>query len=419
MNTQLMRLTNWLFGPWEWSLRLPNVLAFLVYSYGTWIIVKRANAIWIGLAGIVFILINPFALEFFSLARGYGLSLSFTVLAFALFIQSRESDTRTNRLHLYVGVASFFAVLANLNAINFILMLYGWMIIDQIQTGKGWIKRFGWAIMAMTITLVFAIGSLLILRGNDDLRFGAPSYYASFMRTTRLILYVDEQPIWFTEWMGIIAAVLVSSIVLFVIWKKRYTSNLAVSVSILIGILLGWYIEHEVLGANLPEGRMLVNLLPVLGFVFFFLAGEPISNSVLRKLRFTIIITLFTGYLVNFGLSFNLHTTHRWYDSARTKEAIYFVGDIVSDWEEPASFERFNIYKNSTNYYISTRNLNIELTEKNGIRGKSDFLFTHDWEWDRVEPLMGDRYRKIWSKPNYPMSVYQSVASIEEHGSRE
>ncbi|WP_170266358.1 ArnT family glycosyltransferase [Phaeocystidibacter luteus] len=416
LNTQLMRVTHWLFGHSEWSLRLPNGLSFLVYCNGVWLILKRSNHLWVGLAGMAFLLLNPFALEFFSLARGYGLSLAFSMLALGLFIQSRTNAEYAEKSHFLVVIAAFLAVLSNFNAINFILLLFGWLIVDQARSGHGWIRRNLKSILGIGVTLTFAIGSLLILKGNDDLRFGAPSYYASFMRTARMFLYVDDQPIWFTELMGVAVGVLVSGILLWVLLNKRFTSNLAVALTLVIGIPFGWFVEHQFLGANLPEGRMLVNLLPILGLVFFLMLQEIARlDSVANKGYKAVLSIVALGFVINFGLSINLNTTHKWPDSSKTKEAIYFVGDLVEDWDEPASIERFNIYKNSTNYYISTRKLNIELTDDKDIKGEADILFVHLWEWERVEPLLRNKYELIWSEPNYPMRVYQSKASIEEH----
>ncbi len=416
LNTQLMRITHALLGPSEWSLRLPNVLSFVLFLSAVWLIIRRNAHPWFALLGFGLIALNPFMLEFFSLARGYGLSIAFSMMGFALLIEARERPERRFQLHLAIILAAFLAVISNFNAVNFVLILFAWIIIDQIRGSKKWSGRHLGLALAMLITLAVAVGALLVLRSNGDLRFGAPSYYSAYIRTARLMIYVDDQPLWFTEWVGMVLLIAIIAMVAFVLIKRKYFSHFAIALSLLVGIPFGWFIEHEVFGANLPQGRMLLNLLPVFGASLYFFFCELIQwNEFGKRER---LIKVFSGiallaFLINFGLSLNLHTTHKWPDSAKTKEAIIFVGEKVKDWERPATFERFNIYRNSTNYYISTRDLNIELTENKEIFGNADILFVHEWEWERVEPLLGDRYQIIWSEPNYPMRVYQSNSSME------
>lgn len=407
LNTQLMRLANAVFGPWEWSLRLPNVLSFLVFLHATSLILKRSKYRWSALIGVVVIVLNPFMLEFFSLARGYGLSIAFSTLAFAKLIEGRRPDGDLNRSHFAVVIYSFLAVLSNLNAINFVLLLFFWVVVDQARFARRWKRSHMVLGLMMAAVIGLTIGALLVLRSNNDLLFGAPSYYAAFIRTARVFIYVDDQPIWFTEIIGVGVGLLFVSIAAIVCVRRRFTSDLAVALSLLIGIPIGWVLEHIIFGANLPQGRLLLNVLPVMGFViFFFVDGRGHwSNKVIGGF-----LTLM--YILNFGLSLNVSTTHKWPDSSKTKEAITYVGEIVRDWEQPATLERFNIYRNSTNYYISTRELNIELNEDRGIKGEADMLFVHMLEWEKVKSKLGDRYTLIWSEPNYPMRVYQNNITI-------
>src|SRR5579871_1048125 len=80
-NTVLMQWSQDLFGESELALRLPNVLAFGLYAAGSLALLaslRRRSAIVLGAA---LLLADPFLLDFFGLARGYGISLAFAAVA--------------------------------------------------------------------------------------------------------------------------------------------------------------------------------------------------------------------------------------------------------------------------------------------------------------------------------------------------
>jgi hypothetical protein len=86
LNTFLMQLSGSVFGYSEFSLRLPNVLAFILYFFSVYFLLKRVQnktAIYMGYLLMIF---NPYLIEFFSMARGYGLAISFLALAI-LFVR--------------------------------------------------------------------------------------------------------------------------------------------------------------------------------------------------------------------------------------------------------------------------------------------------------------------------------------------
>ncbi|MCB0598169.1 MAG: hypothetical protein KDD28_29090, partial [Phaeodactylibacter sp.] len=78
-NNHLLNTWGWqqtvrLLGVSEWTVRLPNLLAHLLYLLCSLAVVRSvADRFWVGLAGFAFINFNPYLLEFFGLARGYGL----------------------------------------------------------------------------------------------------------------------------------------------------------------------------------------------------------------------------------------------------------------------------------------------------------------------------------------------------------
>src|ERR1051326_3454816 len=80
LNTWLMKFCNNLFGNSEFSLRLPNVLSYILFLHFSRKLLLVVTDARLALGGWLFLNLNPFVLDFFSLARGYGISLGFFMM---------------------------------------------------------------------------------------------------------------------------------------------------------------------------------------------------------------------------------------------------------------------------------------------------------------------------------------------------
>lgn len=86
LNTLLTKLSVAIFGMKIWSLRLPNILSFLVFFYFSYQLVKtyiKQDAL--RFAALLLLCCHPFMLDFFALCRGYGMSLAFLMGTISFF----------------------------------------------------------------------------------------------------------------------------------------------------------------------------------------------------------------------------------------------------------------------------------------------------------------------------------------------
>jgi len=124
LNTVLMQWSQDLFGESELALRLPNLLAFGLYAAGSLAMLaslRRRPAILLGAA---LLLADPFLLDFFGLARGYGLSLAFAAVALGALATRTRSWVRPV-LVCGAVVVSFYANFASLNLVLGVLAALG------------------------------------------------------------------------------------------------------------------------------------------------------------------------------------------------------------------------------------------------------------------------------------------------------
>lgn len=88
LNTLLVKLSMMLFGAEQWAIRLPNLLAFLLYGLGVFRILRLLlghHSPWFLAGALLFV--HPYLLDFFGLARGYGLSLAMVTLSAGFLMQ--------------------------------------------------------------------------------------------------------------------------------------------------------------------------------------------------------------------------------------------------------------------------------------------------------------------------------------------
>ena len=161
LNTWLMQWCSMLFGNWELSLRLPNVLAHMIYLMCTLVFLKRLQHPVLQIAGFVMLNLNPFLLDFFFLARGYGLALAFLMVSLYLLVRSfEEKRSQGFKTYLYLSVsAGSLAVLANFAFLNYylpLLLASAWLLLTDVS-----LRRFSRSCLPAAIALFSASGIFL------------------------------------------------------------------------------------------------------------------------------------------------------------------------------------------------------------------------------------------------------------------
>ena len=142
--TLLARLTTGVFGPSEFSLRLPTLFAALLFLCSAWVLCRRALSSAATLAcALALLVLNPYVLDFFAAARGYGLGLAFVLWAF-VELHAWSYDRRPVRL-LRAGAAAGLTVPAQLTFAPFVLALVGTLAAWELLAGPGAEDRRGGA----------------------------------------------------------------------------------------------------------------------------------------------------------------------------------------------------------------------------------------------------------------------------------
>ncbi len=376
LNTFLMHVSQHLFGESEMALRLPNVVVFGLYGIASIAFLASLRHLAAKVAGFALLLLNPFLLEFFGLARGYGLSLAFSAAAVAsLFVGGRSSSVPRELGRLAAtGTFGALAFYANFSALNLVLALLGVEMLDLFfrDVWKGatrWSRAHRGAIAivcASAASLAPGILHLRHLQKIGQLYYGGHTGFVadtigSLLRSSSCGF--SCQPSWLSQ--GEAAVIVVA--LLAVAWTAwRWIREPRWSALTRAGVLfatamLATQLESSVLGTLYPLDRAALVYVVVFA-MFIALAIDDVvtaSRRIAPRIAVGVAVTLFAALAaVNFARDANLgHTTVWAYDASSRKVIDAIVafeqrhGRPPVPWKLVSGFPR----DESLNYYYRSR----------------------------------------------------------------
>jgi hypothetical protein len=85
LNTLLAKVFSMIGGNQEFMLRIPNLLGYALYLVFAFLLLNKFVSRTTAVFGFLLLNLNPYVLDFFSLCRGYGLSLGFLMASLYFF----------------------------------------------------------------------------------------------------------------------------------------------------------------------------------------------------------------------------------------------------------------------------------------------------------------------------------------------
>lgn len=114
LNTMLTKIGYAIFGGGEIALRLANLAAYAMFMMFAGMILHRLTRPWIAVAGFLLLNLNPYVLDFFTISRGYGLSLGLVMGALYFLFRFLEGGVHPSWALFFAAAA----VLANFALLN-------------------------------------------------------------------------------------------------------------------------------------------------------------------------------------------------------------------------------------------------------------------------------------------------------------
>lgn len=316
LNTLLLQWSAALFGESAWALRLPNILAGCGYGVVAALFSRRyTQGVIGGLGAWLALCAHVYLLDFFSLARGYGI-MSFGVL-WALYAFARYVEHYRSGWLLVLLTASTISILANFTA-----------LLPWAALGTGWgvwiIAQREWVVLRKHI-LFWACHALLLflalryplktLSGNGEFGWGAENLAGTLRDLFTNLLsgarYVGENSpvlilvVVLMGWAVTLAAAL---------GHRNLNNRREVIVLGLVGFfnLLLIVAQQQLTGSMAPVGRKSIYLVPVIFSVLALAVGFAGKRMSLLGLFF-----VFVGLLhVSRILPGNARMSREWWYDA-------------------------------------------------------------------------------------------------------
>lgn len=301
LNTVLMKYCELLFGSSELSLRLPNILAFILYSiFIILLLYKYIPKLMFPF--YLLMVLNPHLLDFFALARGYGLSFAFLLMS--LYYLSLYFTSKQNKHLILFNVGAFLAVMSNFSLLNYYvaaLIVYnivGYVVvnIDSTSNNYHFYKQNKINIVSVILSGMVLYEPLRRISKMSLLDFGGKN---GFMEdTVGTAIYSFFYEMYVTPFLETIFKVFIVSVValtLIIILKAIVQRNITlfkVHISlvlinlILIAIVAITIAQHLILGNDYYIHRFALFFYPIfiLNFIFllnyFFELSKTTSVSI-------------------------------------------------------------------------------------------------------------------------------------------
>lgn len=417
LNVWGMWVSMKLFGNSEFALRLPNLLAYVLYLYATARIALKAP--WAFTAITCFLLLNvhPYLVDFFSLARGYGLACGFLMMSLWQSWRFFDEGLRWQQLAKATAFAAL-AAMSHVIMINYLLAFgLAYVVLGLWRaraTGiRPWTNHLGVLAGIGALGLAIILPNALGLFNGGSLNFGCDELWQCMVRTLaeKIMYHVDygrpaldtiAQALWRAgAWCALV--------LLFVQWKKAWVPALPMLFGLLVlaGCLFSFWSQQRLFGVPLPQTRTGLFLLPLSAFV---LAASLICWPSRRVIAGAASLWLCWPLLVHAERCVGFTRSDEWLPSGAVRTALQVIEKDHRPLNDArplvcigAGFES----DGSLDYYVQTRGWNwLQHTARNGRDPfpRSDYYLV---DWDCYDAVDTAHWVQLFHSKETGLSVFR------------
>jgi hypothetical protein len=335
LNTLAIKLVYGLIGNTAWNARLPNILVFwgLLAGLGAWLSTGARRGF--GLCASLLLLANPFLLDFFGLARGYGMACA--LLVGSVICLARSFETRRATMALIGWTLAALSVLASLCMLNAFLGLgaaFGggvlWRALEARHERSVWRSlavELSPLVVVLLVLAAFYVRPILTHHGGGGFYAGGKTGFwkdtvqSLVLKSLYSVPYGPLAP-WLSRLAQVsaIGVVALSMIVTGIDVVQKRLGRVFGGEHLVLGAVGGSVIlsvlQSVLLDVNYPEGRLALFFLPLMSLLVIYLSlrlGRPV-----RLMGYAMAALL----AVHSVRAYNLTHTKEWKYDAETPAAL-------------------------------------------------------------------------------------------------
>ena len=427
LHTLLVKLTTTLFGMSEFVSRLPSLAGCALYllgSYRSLCLITRGRGLVIG---ALLLSLNPYLIDYFSVARGYSLGLGFSMLGFYFLLSWARNPLTISKSPSAKIATVMFALAVTSNLTFLVLYAAGILIFFAFETclfrkeiiGKesvirpflNFVLRFvTFLVYSLPFVAVTSVVPILKIKKENLFTIGGSK---GFWQDT--VYSLIKQSLYGKEYLAhmdtmayvVIVFILIAAVTLLV-YKKfagKEKQNNWISETLLCLLLLCACVsilQHHLLGTAYLTGRRAIFFIPIFLLLLVSISHAGLPSDKLNRLFSTSMHGLSVILIVFFLSCINMISVHDWRYDASTKTMMNDLNKYAVGEELPSESKSMGMtwrFEPSINYYRSRNKMDwLKRVDRKGPDGAYDFYYLQGCDQKIV-----DKYQlKIVKK--YPSS---------------
>jgi hypothetical protein len=367
LNSLSITLCQSVLGVKLWTLRLPNVLSYFLFCAAMLVLAWR----YFGRSSLLFCMpficmfSNPYLIDFFSLARGYGMGNAFMICSVVCLLLF--SSTQKTKWYYY---SILFAMLATYS--NFTFLLY-WPAVQLLLVGNLLVQQPGWEVkrvLVKTVLLTFAFAALCYA-ALGGMQQSFHDYFSGFVNFYTGVLLGDiDRFAYGKSFFGLshqhiawlVIAVMLSGVVNAILKIRRnrvslFTDPFNLLLLLLLLVLVINVLQVYVANTNYPAYRAGLMYYVLFILVLVFLIRDVIEQNVWgAKILPGILVIVFAFH---FACCVNLKSFYDWSYDAYTCDVMDYIDNYRHQHPEAkvVDLNLSNGFRNSFVFYTGTHHV--------------------------------------------------------------
>jgi hypothetical protein len=413
-HTLLLNFTTWFLGIHQVTARIPVLLGGVLYLWTARRISAMHDRVELRLFTLTVLLGSHFVVEFFSLARGYGLA-SACMLA-SVYGVLEYLRTPTQKALAGSAVMGVLAVWSNFTLLNFylpytILML---LLVAQQQSGGSLFRHWALVAAGTGLTALVTVKPVLAMRAADEFRFWQSSGFLESTLRPSVRAALSEPLLDYVPWFMALVVIFCAVTWAYAmgIWIKKHArfDRFTFVSALFLGAFCYNLLQNAILGVPFLDARTSLFFYPMLALMLMS-AAHWIWEK--KPLAARIYMAVITGFVVlNFygKASFN-RQTEWWFDNG-TFVVIDYLERLyhAEKRSSPITLDTSWPMQNSYNFHIKDstprRERYIQLPPWHGGReylGDTEFYVMEGEDIGKFK----DQYQIVLTVPNHPIFLFQ------------